>query len=476
MADDPKTTQDPYAAYGGATETNAADDPYKAYGGGVDTAPAAAAPKPATNPQVAPPPDPNAPNPYVQAVKGAARGAAENFAAQGTVDPNEPFFSSKNAISGLKATRDMYAKTAADAAMTGGASIPIGMVKGLYGAGDELWHTKFADDPESFGHALGSAATQLLMLRSIKKGITEGEIPPDKATSSLASGFGITGPLVDAFRKSGIVKVMQDAGVRTIGGAIDATRKASDFINDKFNQALVQIGGTPYIPTEIANRINALITPDMAKTPEGRAQIKEIQAAARQYTRPWSLNELNAKRMTENDNLNSFYDRDSQGQNASALDQHISKAVRDGAADIVYGQMEKTGKLPNAQQMKAQQGALWDLEIHLKDRANQLDAQQMEHGAQSPVDKLKPRVGVSESGKARGYVAGLADAVLGGDPKAAANAKINRGAHPTIGDKLAPYKAPVHAWPVVGLLSKDGTIDDGTRAANRLNPPPMAPQ
>lgn len=428
--------------------------------------------QPPPTPPTAPKPDPNAPNPYVQAAKGAARGVGDTFAAQGEVDPKEPFFSSKNAIAGVKATGQMYAKAGADAAMTGGMSIPAGIVSGLYGAGKELWQTKFSDDPESFGHALGSLGTQLLALRSIHKGIT-GEPTPDKATANIASGLGITGKVVEAFRKSGVVDVLQNAGVKTIGGALDAVTTASKYIDQKFNQGLAQIGSQPYLPVEIQNRINGLITPDMQKTAEGRQQISYIRAKAREYSNPWTLNQLNAKRMTENANLDSYFDKGSQGQVASALDQKISKAVRDGAAEIVYGEAQRTGAVPDAQALKQQQGGLWTMKDLIHDRVNDLDAKQLDKKAQTGSDKLKPRVSISESGRPRGYLAGLADAVMSGDPKAEANAKIARGANPSIADKIDKYSSPVHAWPVVGLLSRDGTIDDGTKQYDRaMSPPP----
>ena len=353
------------------------------------------------------------------------------------------------------------------------------MAQGLVGAGKESWDGLQQHDPEMFAHGLGSLITQILTLKKAGESAVEGARKPvaGGAKAKVAAGAGITGDAMGSFERAWptIVKQAARSGVDTVGKLVKTVETASKALDAKFNNALAPLANMPYIPTEIATRIKALITPDMAKTAAGRAEAAEIKAAAQEYDgRHWTLNELNAKRMTENDNLASFYNKDSQGQAASRVQQHISKAVRDGAAEIVYNEVGKYNPDIDAKKLKADQGALWDTRIHLEKRASDLAAKQLAHEGTGVVERLHGGAAVGSKGTPHGYIGNLTGLFKEG-PADQANARIRSALNPSLSERAGRmgkvslthgWRAAVSALPIGALA--------GDRPTTKTGPPPSA--
>ena len=328
------------------------------------------------------------------------------------------------------------------------------MASNIEGSGGEAWAGVKEKDPEKFAHGLASMVTQVLMLRTPGKAKV-GEINPRarlaKTAVAINAGAEEAGQLRTAMPE--IVKQAQNGGISTVGEFKDAVQQASRTIDQEFNQHLAPIGNRPYIPAEIARRIRNLITEDMKRTAEGRAQIKEINRRAKEYEKPWRIKELNAKRMTENDNLNSFYKKDSQAQAASKLDTDISKAVRDGAADVVYDQMARNNPHLPADywsNLKQKQGAMWGLRDHLTAQMKNLDAAQLQHEGKGVAGRMRVHAYASPQSVPHGYVSGVGEALSAG-PEKVANRGIKSAFNPTLGAKARRLGAA--ALPIAHLAN-----------------------
>lgn len=362
-----------------------------------------------------------------------------------------------------------------------GASLSVG--KGLYNAGKEAWTGIHDKDPEQAAHGVGSFLAQAIMLKKAGESAVEGATRgvPDVAKAKGMTAMGTTADTVGSFDKiwPTIVKSAKDSGLDTVGKVRDSVESSSRTLDAKYNNALALIGNVPVDTTSIAARIKNLITPDMAKTPEGRAQIREIQAAARPYDgRTWTNTELNAKRTTENNNLASYYNKDSQGQAASPLQQDISRAVRDGAADLGYQQIDKTNPGFDTKQLKAEQGALWDTRIALEKRLNELRVQQGAFDASGTLGKIKAGASISATGKPHGWFSNLLSATQEG-PMDAANANIKSALDmsPTARAARIAKVGGTYAWrEAVSALPVAALASDQPTPKTNLTPPPQASQ
>ena len=307
------------------------------------------------------------------------------------------------------------------------------MGKNLEDTGKEAWQGLKQRDPEAFAHGLGSMVTQLLTLEAGDEGL--------KGKAASVSERARLAKTVDALNigKSEIkdvktampeiVKQAQKAGVKTVGDFGKNLKQARTVVDQEFNQGLAKIANKASIPSSISQRIRSLITPDMAKTAEGREDIKYIQKRAREYEKPWTYNELNAKRMTENENLTSYYGKDTRGQAAARLETDVSKAIRDEAANTVYQAWDKANPGGRAQILKQRQGALWALDDYVnhptKGFLADVDAKQLQFEGAGLGDKVHARAAVHKGGVSA-YLTSSLLAPFEQGPKAKANAKIRQ--------------------------------------------------
>lgn len=186
--------------------------------------------------------------------------------------------------------------------------------------------------------------------------------------------------------------------------------------------------------------------------------VVEIERQAREYEHPWTLRELNARRMSMNEDLASHYKKASMGQNADPITAHIKEAVRDKAADIVYKKWGEANPGQDAAALKQQHGALWKLDDAIngdKGATNTLKAKQGEYRAEGGrMGQLRGGANISKTG-VHGYLANVADAMFGGGgPMQRANTKVRKAFNPSLTNRAAK----------LGVL--------GFPAAHQLSPPP----
>ena len=211
-----------------------------------------------------------------------------------------------------------------------------------------------------------------------------------------------------------------------------ALQSLGDTWDQDFNQRLALVGHQRVVPTSIARRIIMSITPDMPRTAEGRAEMKALNKAALEYQKPWSLWELNAKRSTNNKLLSAFYNKDSRGA-ATALtdaDVRILKAVRDGAADIVYPAVDKATPDPfDARLLKQKQGEVWKLRDMLHQKVEDISNEQLASEGKTFRQKVSPSAVVSNRG-AHGYLRGVSKLIPGGGAERQAGIQVKRAFAP----------------------------------------------
>lgn len=402
--------------------------------------------------------------------RGAALGAAHGLGIPESADWKEVAGGAvANTASGLYEAGKSIAKDPIE----GTAHVLHNMASNVEESGGEAWQGLKERDPEKFAHGFASTITQLLSMKEAKKadfptlGKAGERARLAKTATAINAGADEAGQLRTAMPD--IVKQAQSGGIETVGEFKDTVQQASRAIDQEFNQHLAPIANKPYIPAEIARRIRNLITPDMAQTAEGREQIKEINRRAKEFEKPWTINQINAKRMTENDNLNSFYKKDSQGQAAAKLDTDISKAVRDGSADVVYDQMAQNNpQLPSNYwaQLKQKQGAMWGLRDHLTEQIKSLDAAQLQHEGKGPAGRMKVHAYASAHSVPHGYISGVGEALSAG-PEKTANKTIKGAFNRSLTSKAARLGAM--ALPVARLAD-----NPDVRKTPFTPPPPIS--
>ena len=313
------------------------------------------------------------------------------------------------------------------------------------------------------GKALGSkdvpTSTKEALSQDVQGGIEQGEYEaggrllgkiPEKwaagaasraARKRLASLTGMTGETGETATNFSKVLPEIDQTVKLNGRPPETPRQifqvikqTSERLDQSFNQQLALVGRNKVMPKEIADRLMMMSNePNLGYTAEGIAERRALRKAALDYQKPWSLNALNAQRRFANDRLTSYYNKETQAQSAAltAVQTKIMKAVRDGAADIVYGAVDK---LPNAsfdsRLLKQQQGALWDLADQLDSQIGNIADKQLVREGRTFKEKVAPSAYIASSGRMHGYVRGIGDVFLGGGPEEAAGVKARRAFAP----------------------------------------------
>lgn len=343
----------------------------------------------------------------------------------------------------------------------GGVAYNIG--KGIYDAGGEAWKGLKDKDPEGFAHGFASMATQVLTLAAMRKGkIGEAKIEPGmrQARLSTAVGAGAEEHLALEKGMSRIVPEAKSAGVHNLQEFGKVVKDAHTKVNAEFERGFAPIRQQRLVPMDISRKVRDLITPDMQQTAEGRATIHKIKAAATEYEKDWSLDQLNERRKNVDKKLSSHYQKASMGQYADPIEAEIGEAERQGAADIVYKKWGQANPGKDARLMKQQHGALWKLDDAIngdKGAVNKMKAGQGEYRAEGgKLGRLRGGVSVSQKGMPHGYLAGVADALFHGGPMDKANVLTRKAFNPSLTSRAA----------------KLGVI--GFPAAHQLSPPPQA--
>lgn len=213
---------------------------------------------------------------------------------------------------------------------------------------------------------------------------------------------------------------------------------AAKTIQRESDGALAPIATKQIIPNSIAANIKKLITSDMVKTPEGRAEIAHINAEARKFeNQPWSYEQLDSKRMRLNAELNTFEKKGAGARYTAAkgnLNTAIDKAIADTIRDVVYPQMDVAAGKPQGyfRALKQKQGNLMQLSDELnprnaKSRTASLKAQTAEIQGGSRFSRENMSMHMGGSGVPRASIYGLTNVIRKRNPLAAANKRVRMG-------------------------------------------------
>ena len=165
--------------------------------------------------------------------------------------------------------------------------------------------------------------------------------------------------------------------VITVGGYEENLYKTGERLETQFNVAKWPVRSKQVIPNEITTRLDKIVSdhPNWAQSAQGRKMIQGIKRVKVLYSKPWTIDQLNAERMDEGAGLRSFYGKDAgakMGTERTDIDMAISKAVRDGAAETVYGEVGRANPGLNVQLLKQKQSAIIELREQLDNKVNEL--------------------------------------------------------------------------------------------------------
>jgi len=348
------------------------------------------------------------------------------------------------------------------------------IAKGLEGAGGESWKGIQQRDPEMFAHGLGSLVTQVLSLRGAGKGKAAGAIEEGRRLSKTAAALDIGGKDVQSLRDSmpAIVNAAKQGGVKTIGDFVDAHQAAKTAADMQYKQMLAPMAGQMAVdpagqyagPGQIVRNILENDKPYLQNTADGRKVSAALQKAARDFKRPvWTYDMLDDQRIAENQKLDSYFGKDTQGQSAAMANARtqISKAIADGARDSIYDEMERQNPGANVRQLKQTQGALWSLNDALNSKLQDLDARQLKFQGRGPLSRAHAGLSVSAGGRPHSYIGGLLD-VFSAGPQKEASTLMNKGWQP----RQYPFS------PVVGMLPIGHLASDDSQQSGSMTHPP----
>jgi len=146
-----------------------------------------------------------------------------------------------------------------------------------------------------------------------------------------------------------LAKAAPEGAPKTIGDLFQNIKQAKTNINSEVGQTMFKLRGKHFSAHPIAQAIRSHITPDLAMTAEGQARAKALNAAATEYEKPWTAEQLHHQRVTKNAELTNFYKKGSMGQygdlktNVGVI---VDKEVADTIRDIMYPEMDKAVGAP----------------------------------------------------------------------------------------------------------------------------------
>jgi len=254
------------------------------------------------------------------------------------------------------------------------------------------------------GDVLGTLAN-LFLLKGAKGPRTEGKL----AYSTGAEARNIMKAAPD------LLKEVQASGrPADLNGLIDGTIKnAKDKLNTEAANTLGPLANQQIMPSAISRRLLSLITPNMDMTQPGKVLKRQIQSAAVEFQKPWTLAQLDQERMDANARLHNFEKKGDVDQYAATRGNNrnasIDKAIANGVREEVYPLMDQAGGHPGGYfaNLKDRIGALMNLESDAKAHREDLRTKALKMEGAPLLERLKLRGATSGEGHPRFYVSNL---------------------------------------------------------------------
>lgn len=261
------------------------------------------------------------------------------------------------------------------------------------------------------------------------------------------------------------------AAPKTIGQFTDLVDRTEHGLNAEFNAALLPINNVRLGPNSalgIGRAIVDKITPDMANSPEGRqAQNYLYRRALRYQNQVWTVEQLNARRITLNKELAAYKKAISTTQSAMSRTNAVVAAneAEEGALkDLLYDVADRVSGNNQGyfRALKQKQSDLLNLQKAIEEARPRLEKASLESEGAPMIDKIHIRGYLHPKTGVPGGVAGLNphtfhDPILEGN-KAIQKAfpstaqKVTRGARSAISG--ATSRASLNAVPLRVLLNQ----------------------
>jgi hypothetical protein len=377
----------------------------------------------------------------------AAYGYGRNLYTQGKESLGEVADAAKNIDQGDKSMGTLLNNWGKAGAATSdfvlkGLLAPVGGT-GVENFGEDVAH---GNTSGAVGDALGTLVNGLML-----KGKSA---PSDTNTASklgyVAGGAGndIRAVLPD------IKATVGDKGVSTIGELKDAVQTTTTRLDQQFNRALA--GAKGQVSTHpIADSLRAKARA-MPPSTDGVSMANQLNAAASQYERAWTLPELNAERMMRNGFLDSFYNKSGSSQmgamraDAGAI---IDKTIADSARDVLYDELARQNPGQDFQSLKLKQGHLIDVMDQLNKRVESLQTAQDAFQGAPLLEKPGLSASVHPGGLTpRVHLGSFIESVAGRGPLDKVNTAVS-SALPDIAGISAKRRAAVLALPLSKLAN-----------------------
>ena len=206
------------------------------------------------------------------------------------------------------------------------------------------------------------------------------------------------------------------ASQRTVKGFLGAVNSRKTAMNAEYDSALKPVANVKIQPSGVAQRIRALIRPYMTQTPAGRAEAHAIEAAAKNFDKGWTFEQLDALRTDLGPQLSAHNAKESVAKYVAEkgdLALSIDKATLDGLRETVYPAMDQVAGKPAGyfEQMKARQSSLIQLQKVLNKRVKDLTGAQAVSEAAGRFSKENISLYARPGGMPRTYVHGLTEMI-----------------------------------------------------------------
>lgn len=206
-------------------------------------------------------------------------------------------------------------------------------------------------------------------------------------------------------------------------------------LNQEFNAAIFPIAQQPVAAHPVAQAIRGQITPNMAKTSEGRAMQNYLTRRAAEFDQgTWTIGELNRERELITKRLKAYHNAVATGQAAqSRVHANIAAdtAAEGALKDFLYNAADQSGVKPQGyfKALKQRQSNLIDLIDAVKASKEKLTKVSMERQGAPLSEKIHLRGYFHPSSGAPGGVAGISPSMFS-DPLKQADKAISK-AFPT---------------------------------------------
>ena len=259
--------------------------------------------------------------------------------------------------------------------------------------------------PAQAGDVAGTIGN-LLLLHSAKD-------PRTAARIAYATGADAK----DVLRAEGDLKnaVLQNGVPKNLPELNDRIEKAKSTLNTEYANALGPYATQQTMPSAISQRILKLITPNLDMTQPGRVLKKQIQSAALEFQKPWTLAQLDQERMDANARLHAFNNKDAVDQYAATRGNNrnpaIDNAIANGVRETVYPQLDRLTGQPAGYHadLKDRIGALLNLSNESQKTLDKLNTKSLSSEGAPLLERMgirprgiigeRPRLFLSEIGK-----------------------------------------------------------------------------